>query len=179
MKRVLFVVFLLVLFGACNPKQTKVRNAIDTKEKALMEQAKKGNIDTTALSGLLKDYETYAEKYPDDTIGAVYLFKAADFYRYLHKPLRSVELYKKIYENYPTVTKRPYALFLQGFIYENEAGNIHAAKALYEKFLKEYPGHPMVKDVQTTLANLGKSPEELIAEFERNAAQDSLVKAKK
>ena len=85
-------------------------------------------------------------------------------------------MYSKIYEHYPTVARRPYALFLQGFIFENEAGNLHAAKVLYDKFLKEYPSHPMAKDVQTTLANLGKSPEQLINEFEEKAKQDSLAK---
>jgi tetratricopeptide (TPR) repeat protein len=179
MKRVLFVIFLLVLFGACNPKQSRERNAIDTKEKELMEQAKKDKIDTTAVSALLKDYEAYAAKYPDDTMGAEYLFRAADFYRYMHKPLRSIDLYSKIYENYPGVSRRPYALFLQGFIFENEAGNTHAAKVLYEKFLKEYPNHPIAKDVKITLANLGKTPEQMMQEFEERAKQDSVTKAAK
>ena len=177
MKRVVFAVFLLVLFGACNPKQSKLRNAIDAKEKDLMEQAKQGKVDTAAVNALLANYELYVENYPDDTMGATYLFKAADFYRYQRKPLRSIELYKKIYDRYTTVARRPYALFLQGFIFENEAGNTHAAKVLYEKFLKEYPTHPIAKDVQTTLANLGKSPEQLIQEFEEKAKQDSLTKA--
>lgn len=177
MKRISLAVLILVVFGACNPKQAKLRNAIDAKEKELMEDAKKGIADTAKVNLLLKDYEEYAEKYADDTISATYLFKAADFYRYMHKPLRSVELYSKIYERYPSSSRRPYALFLEGFIFENEAGNVNAAKALYEKFLKEYPAHPMAKDVKMTLDNLGKSPEEIIAGFEQKARQDSLAKA--
>ncbi len=179
MKRVVFVISLLVFFAACGPNQSKRKNAIDVKEKELMENAKKGNIDTAAVNSLLNDYEVYADNYPDDTTGAAYLFKAADFYRYQRKPLRSIELYKKIYDQYTTVARRPYALFLQGFIFENEAGNTHAAKVLYEKFLKEYPTHPIARDVQATLANLGKSPEQLIQEFEEKAKQDSLIKAVK
>jgi TolA-binding protein len=179
MKRVLFCVFVLALFGACNPKQSRQRNVIASEEKTLMEQAKTGKIDSAALNTLLKDYEDFAAKYPEDTIGATYLFKAADFYRYLRKPLRSIDLYDKIYKNYPTSDKKPYALFLQGFTYENDAANTHAAKALYEQFLKEYPNHVLAKDVRVTLTNLGKSPEQLIAEFQEKARQDSLAKAAK
>lgn len=177
MKRILAAVCLMILFGACNPKQSWKRNAIETAEKTLMEQAKAGKIDTVAVNALLKDYEAYSEKYPEDTMGATYLFKAADFYRYMHKPLKSIALYGSIYDRYPTIAKHPYALFLQAFTYENEVGNEHASKILYEKFLKLYPEHPIANDVRTTLNNLGKTPEQLIEQFQQNARQDSLTKA--
>ena len=157
---------LMILFGACNPKQSWKRNAIDTAEKKLMEDAKAGKVDTAAVSALLAEYEAYSASYPDDTLGAGYLFKAADFYRYMRQPLKSIAVYERIYERYPSIAKHPYALFLQGFIYENEVGNPHAAKVLYEKFLEKYPTHVMAKDVRTTLDNLGKTPEQLVAEFQ-------------
>lgn len=179
MKRVFVAIVALLLFGACNPKQAWKRNAIESQEKILMEQAKAGKVDTAMVGDLLAEYEAYTTKYPNDTIGAAYLFKAADFYRYMHKPLRSIGLYQQIYEKYPTVAKRPYALFLQGFIFENEVSNPTLAKSVYEKFLAEYPTHPIAKDVQVTLANLGKTPEQMILEFEEKAKLDSLAAATK
>ena len=177
MKRILVAICLMILFGACNSKQSWKRNAIETAEKTLMEQAKAGKVDTAAVNALLSDYEAYSEKYPEDTMGAAYLFKAADFYRYMRKPLKSIDVYARIYERYPSITKHPYALFLQGFIYENEVGNVHAAQMMYEKFLKLYPQHPIANDVRTSLSNLGKTPEELIKQFQENARQDSLATA--
>ncbi len=174
MKRVLGAIILMILFGACNPKQSWKRNAIDTAEKKLMEAAKAGNVDTTAVRALLAEYEAYSATYPNDTLGAAYLFKAADFYRYMQQPLNSIAVYEKIYERYPTIAKHPFALFLQGFIYENEVGNPHAAKVMYEKFLDKYPNHIMAKDVRTTLDNLGKTPEQLVEEFQKKLQQDSL-----
>ena len=174
-KLLLASILIMLLLASCNPKQVWQKRNIDNEEKALMEGAKKGKVDTTGVNNLLKDYEAYAENYPADTNGANYLFKAADFYRYIHKPLRSIELYSKVYDKYPTVAKRPYALFLQGFIYENEVGNSQAAKNLYEKFLEVYPTHPIAKDVRATVSNLGKTPEQLIQEFQEKAIQDSLT----
>ncbi len=175
MNKVLVVFAVALLLVSCNPKQEWQKRSIENAEKALMEQAKKGQVDTAGVNALLKNYETFADNYPADTNGAAYLFKAADFYRYMHKPLRSIELYAKVYERYPSAAKRPYALFLQGFIYENEVGNPVAAKNLYEKFLAVYPTHPIAKDVRTTVNNLGKTPEQLIQEFQERAAQDSLA----
>ena len=160
------------MLAACNKSETQRKN-IDSKEKALMEQTKKGKVDTTGVNELLKSYISYADAFPTDTTGANYLFKAADFYRYMRKPLRSIELYAKIYNNYPTFQKRPYALFLQGFIFENEVGNLDSARAKYQQFLAVYPDHAISHDVKITLNNLGKKPDELVQEFEAKAKADS------
>jgi tetratricopeptide (TPR) repeat protein len=178
-KVVLAALVILSVLVSCNAKKDWSKKKIEQQENALMEQAKKGTVDSAAVNKLLADYEAYAEADIADTNGANYLFKAADFYRYMHKPLRSIELYSKIYAHYPTIAKRPYALFLQGFMFENEVGNVQAARNLYQKFLDEYPTHPIAKDVRTTLDNLGKTPEQLIQEFQANAAKDSVAQAGK
>ena len=122
-------------------------------------------------------YDAYVSAYPADTNSANILFKEADFYRYMRKPLKSIEIYADIYNNYPQYFKRPYSLFLQGFIYENELHNIDSAKAKYQLFLTNYPNHPIAKDVRITLATIGKTPEQIIAEFEARQQADSLAKA--
>jgi tetratricopeptide (TPR) repeat protein len=176
MNKLIIPILALVLLASCGNKK-KFSEQIDKEEKALMAEAKTGNVDTAKVSKLLADYDAYATKYPDDTTGANYLFKAADFYRYLKQPLRSEALYERIYNNYPKYDKRPYALFLQGFIYENEVNNPEAAKAKYQQFLKEYPDHAIAKDVQMTLDNVGKSPEQMMEEFNARQEQDSLAAA--
>src|SRR4051812_44594756 len=125
MNKLLAVAAVMLFLVSCNPKQAWRKHSIESEENKLVEQTKTGKVDTNAVNALLNKYETFAADYPADTNGANYLFKAADFYRYMHRPLRSIELYSKIYDGYPTIARRPYALFLQGFIYENEVGNIH------------------------------------------------------
>ncbi|MCW5908537.1 MAG: tetratricopeptide repeat protein [Chitinophagales bacterium] len=169
------IVFAVIAFllGSCSAKKKWEADKIKQQETALMEEAKKGKVDSLAVSKLLQAYETFAEKYPGDTIAANFLFKAADFYRYMQKPLKSIGIYEKIFDNYPDFEKRPYALFLQGFIYENEVGNIHNARLKYELFLKEFPQHPIAKDVEFTLKNLGKTPEQIMQEFEAAQKADA------
>lgn len=173
--RLTVVAAVLLLLASCGAKQKWEADKIKKQEDALIEAAKKGTLDSTGINSLLTAYEAFADKYPGDTTAANFLFKAADFYRYMRKPLKSVAMYEKIYNDYPNFEKRPYALFLQGFMFENEVGNVHAAKIKYEAFLKAYPNHPIAKDVKLTLDNLGKTPEQLLAEFEAMKQADSLA----
>jgi tetratricopeptide (TPR) repeat protein len=176
--RLTLVTTALLFLASCGAKMKWEADKITTLEKALIEDAKKGKVDSAAVNRLLAAYEAFADKYPGDTTAANFLFKAADFYRYMQKPLKSIGIYEKIYNNYPHFEKRPYALFLQGFMFENEVGNVHAAKIKYEAFLKEFPDHPIAKDVKLTLENLGKTPEQLLAEFEARQQADSLAQVK-
>jgi tetratricopeptide (TPR) repeat protein len=175
MRRVIGVLAAIVLLTACSPKQAWKKKAIDDKEKSIMDEAKRGKIDTTGLKELLVAYDAYVSAYPNDTISANYLFKEADFYRYMRKPQKSIEIYSNIYNSYPKYFKRPYSLFLQGFIYENEMHNLDSARAKYEMFLQVFPNHPIAKDVKITLASLGKTPEQVIAEFEARQKADSTM----
>jgi tetratricopeptide (TPR) repeat protein len=178
MKKIPFLLILLVVISSCNPKKTWERKSVERKEAGLMEEAKKGKVDTAGIKDLMNTYESYAKSYPSDTLGADFLFKEADFYRYMHKPLNTLAIYRQIYNDYPTFEKRPFALFLQGFTFEEDMGNLDSAKAKYELFLALYPDHPIAHDVKITLDNLGKSAEQLIEGFEEHQHADSLVQAK-
>ena len=164
----------IVLLASCNPNQKWKKHVIDNKEKSIMEAAKKGKIDTVGVRDLLAAYDAYVAAYPTDSSDAGYLFKEADFYRYMHKPVKSIGIYQKIYSDFPGFAKRPYCLFLQGFIYENEVHNYDSARVKYQLFLNDYPTHPIAKDVRITMANMGKTPEQLIQEFEARQHADSL-----
>lgn len=148
---------------------------IKVKEDYVLGEVKRGIIDTTGVVDLLNAYESFADKYPDNPQSAGYLYKAADFYVSMGKPLRGITLYQKIYDNYPKSDKRAYALFVQGYVFEDKVHNYQNAQLKYHQFLQEYPDHPLARDVRLSLMNLGKTPEQMVAEFEaRKLAQDSL-----
>lgn len=140
------------------------------------ESALYGNKDVTQfdkakaaeLAGL---YGTFSEAFPDDGQTPTYLFKAAELQRSLRDFPKAIQIYDKIYKNYPNYEKTPHSLFLLGFSYENDLKEMDKAKKCYEDFLSKYPKHELADDVEFSLKNLGKSPEEIIKEFEaRNKA---------
>lgn len=177
--RYLIPVIFIFLLSACYPDAKWGSSKISSLEQQLLNKAKSGTADSVEVMSLLQNYERFATDYPTDSMSAEYLFRAADFYRYLGRPLKSIQVYERISLQFPNHSKSPIAVFLQGFIYENEIGNISAARSQYHRFITKYPDHPLVKDVVISMQNLGKSPEELVAEFKAKEAQDSAQVVKK
>lgn len=100
------------------------------------------------------------------------MLKAAGLAKTVQQPQKAIELYQKVVDKYPQHKKAPTALFMIGFVQENDLNQLEQAKATYESFLVKYPNDPdFTDDAQNALKLLGKSPEEIIKEFEQNAGQ--------
>ncbi|MBL7827575.1 MAG: tetratricopeptide repeat protein [Saprospiraceae bacterium] len=96
------------------------------------------------------------------------LLKAAGLAKTIENPNKAIELYQKVSDGLPQHPKAPTALFMTGFVYENDLNNIDKAKAVYESFLQKYPNDPdFLDDAQNALKMLGKTPDEIIKEFEQ------------
>ena len=130
--------------------------------------AKNGMVaDTAKASAFIQTAEEYAvlmetsnpDKYAD------LILKAAGVAKSINKPDKALVLYTAIAEKLPQHPKAPMASFMEGFIY-NEKGDTFNARVRYEAFLKKYPNDGLAKDARIELQNLGKSPEQLIKEFE-------------
>ncbi len=78
----------------------------------------------------------------------------------------AINLYQRIINDYPEFRKAPECLFLKGYIYENYLNELDQAKVIYTEFIIKYPNNDFADDAQISIDNLGKSPEELIKEFE-------------
>jgi tetratricopeptide (TPR) repeat protein len=100
-----------------------------------------------------------------------YLFNAAEISRTIRTFDKTLYLYDWIIDKYPKFEKAPMALFLKGFILENELNNIDMARDIYRQFIQNYPSHEMADDVQFLLDNLGKSNEEILEMIEKEKQQ--------
>jgi len=90
----------------------------------------------------------------------------------LNKAQQSLELFNRIIYQYPAYERVPESLFLMGFIYENNLQNFGKAKEIYERFIQRYPDHEFADDAAISIQNLGKTPEELVREFEQKNQVD-------
>ncbi|MBL7803542.1 MAG: tetratricopeptide repeat protein [Saprospiraceae bacterium] len=101
------------------------------------------------------------------------LMKAAGVAKTIGNARQAIQLYYAVESKMPQHPKAPTALFMKGFVYENDVNDLEKAKATYEEFLKRYPNDPdYADDAQNALKLLGKSPEEIVREFEqKNAGQ--------
>jgi TolA-binding protein len=120
---------------------------------------------------LMELYIEKANSNPESEMAPDYLFKAAELAMNLGISQQALNLYNNVIYTYPDYEKAPECLFLLAFIYENTLQNYGKAKELYEMFLVKYPDHDFADDAQFSLQYLGKSPEELMREFEEKNAE--------
>jgi len=78
--------------------------------------------------------------------------------------LKSVEVYRDIYNTYPTYEEAGNSLFMAGFILANNLQDLKEAKTTYELYLEKFPEGQLADDARVELENLGKSPEEILME---------------
>lgn len=99
---------------------------------------------------------------------AAVLAKAAGLAVSINEGEKALALYQAVADKAPQTAKAPMALFMTGFVCENLLKDNNKAKTAYETFLQRYPNDPDYSDdAQNCLKLLGKSPEEIFQQFEK------------
>jgi outer membrane protein assembly factor BamD (BamD/ComL family) len=162
-----------LLMVSCSSSPKKLQVEIKTLEDSLFADATK-MIDREMAQDLIDKYIEFADAFPNDPEAPATLFKAGDMAMNLNMPQKAIDIFDRIMTNYPDYEKTPQCLFLKGYVYENDFRDLPRAKEIYEEFLQKYPDDEFADDAAISIQNLGKSPEELIREFEeRNKEEES------
>ncbi len=167
MRKLFFFTLFATAFFSCADKIGSLEDRLATLDKEMggatvtdKKKAEEFIMAAEQLAGLVE--KTDSAKYAD------VLLKAAGLAKTIGNPQKSVELYAKLADGMPQHPKAPTALFMLGFVYENDLADLPKAKSIYESFLQKYPNDPdFADDAQTALKMLGKTPEEIIREFEQ------------
>ncbi len=165
----LLILALVAALASCGSSNEKDAAEIQTAEDTLFSTSE-GFIDKAKALELVDLYVDYANSYPDDSMAVEYLFKGAEFCLNLGEGQRAITLYNRVIQEYPDFRKVPECLFLKGYVYENYLGDLDNAKAIYLEFIEKYPDNEFADDAEISIQNLGKSPEELIKQFEEQQA---------
>ncbi|MHC1707827.1 MAG: tol-pal system YbgF family protein [Bacteroidales bacterium] len=165
--RKLFLLSLISLsvLISCGPDAEKQQSKITKLEETLINK-NEGSYDKTRAVELIQAYQEYTEAFPRDTLSAAYMFKKAELQLHAVSPAEAIKTLDKLINDYPDFRKTPECLFLKGFIYENNMNDLAKAKVAYEEFIVKYPQHYFTDDAKILIQNLGKTPEELVKEFE-------------
>lgn len=172
----LLSVIIMIAVVGCKPSKEKMTSEIKNLEKELYANTS-GTIDKQKAEKMVTLYKQYAESFPDDTISALFLFKAGEILMNTSKNIEAIETYDILINKYPKFSKTPDALFLQGFVLENNMKNFQKAREKYTAFMTKYPNNELASQVKFSLDNLGKTPEQIIEEFQ-NKNNDSLAAKK-
>ena len=164
-KAIAFLILGGTLLLSCSDPRTDEVEKITQMENALFaEESSLDNLDKA--KELMDGYTLFADQYPEDTLAPEYLFRAADIAMNINRGEMAINIYNRILKSYPDFRKAPECLFLKAYVYENNLGQLNKARVFYQEFIDKYPDNDFADDAEISIQNLGKSPEELIREFE-------------
>lgn len=166
MNRIFVILFAVAALAACE----------SPKEKALAEikilESNDSIFSPEQIEKVKSAYIDFANKYPDDDLAPEFLFKAGQRCNVTAEHQKAIALFQEVIDKYPKHKMAEEALFLQAYVYENSMQDYVNAKTKYAKFMEQYPNSELAEDAKLSIANMGKTPEEIFAEFER---KDSTV----
>jgi outer membrane protein assembly factor BamD (BamD/ComL family) len=168
----------LVFLGliSCGPSRNKEADKIHSIESRLFSP-KATALDKEAADSLLTMYSAFIKDFPSDSLTRKYTFKAGSLYMNTGNGKQAIEMFDLYRSTYPNDEKSAMCLFFTAYIYENLLKNLDKAQELYILFIEKYPHHDFADDAQIALNNLGKSPEQMVKEFEKKKQADSAMRA--
>lgn len=169
----LLLVIIAMSLTACGPKKLSEADLKKAEATLFNEDA---TVNKESVPKVIDTYCRFVEENPDDTLAPAYLFKAFEISVNFQKPEKALSIGNKLVEDYPEFDKSSVALFMMGsLIYEDKLQDLDKARAMYEKILADYPESDFAPSAQQSIKNLGKSPEELIREFEQMTVDTTLT----
>lgn len=150
--------------------QQWVDSAMARLDRAMGQTAVNNPIPAAQFVEIADGYSTLLEKKAPAKAAEV-LMKAAGVAKSIEDFNKAIRLYSRAFEKFPDNPKRSTALFMIAFIYANDLGDLDKARDGYERFLKAFPDDELAQSARIELDNLGKSPEEIIREFEKRNRQ--------
>lgn len=149
------------------PIREEMQNKLSRMHEHLIGQMEKG-INPKEVKDYMRESEQYMTLY-GDSLAAEHIFSAAELALAVQDYDGALDYWRVVYqayrkENHPKV---PHAIFMVGYTYENVLDKKELAKTLYKKLLKNHPNHELAKQVKEIMANIDKSPEDLIKEFQK------------
>ena len=153
-------------FASCNnktdtPDHDALAHTIDSIETPLMMEAQVASIDTAKGRQLVELYVQFADAFPQDSLAATYLARAASVSNGMGNIDDMVEYFDRVINDYPDYEHLDECYYVKGIALDN-AGRRDEARETYQAFLDLFPDHFLAEDIRKALPLLDKSDQWLI-----------------
>src|ERR1022692_3105865 len=129
MKRILFMLCVVVAITSCKSAHDKMIDKIETTDKLLLSDTLLK--DDSLASQQYNTLSEFALKFPKDDKTPTYLLKSADLASRLKRTTQAFMTYKKVNDSFPDTKQGADAMFMMAFLYENNFKNYPKAKEYY------------------------------------------------
>ena len=132
-------------------------------------------VDNAKATQLASLYAQFVAEFPEDSVSDKLLFKEAEILMNINRPKEAVAVIDSLITNYSDSRLLPQAMHLKGFIYDDKIHSPEMARIAFEALMEKFPNHELSKNASDYIKILGKTPEEVIKEFEQQQRKaDSL-----
>lgn len=159
-----------MVFTACNSREKEIKSiaALQLQVDSMLSTAEVLTPEQRSLAKeLITSYIAFADAYPDDTLGAAYLFEAARLNGRLPDFQASIDLFRRVADSYPNDDLAPKSLLSIAGIYDITLHDFQKAEKVYLELKEKYPLQAEQYGIDFVLKTLGKSPEEILMELQK------------
>lgn len=184
MKAIIFYlgILLTTVLVSCNNRASEVREIENMSAKVdSMVQVSKvlAPAQRQEAEEMLEKYEEFAEKYPEDSLAPLYLFKAAFLAASLPEYKKQIEIFDQIAAEYPKTEYAPQALALAAKSYTDYLNDKNKAKEYLVRLKNEYPESPYSVNIDLQIEYVGDDEGLFEATMAKKAVLDSIDAVKK
>ncbi len=166
MKKFILLFFVCAFISCSADKKEQARQAIAQMEQITISDVKA--VSYEKADSLINGYLDYVKTYPEDSLCATYLYRAADVYANTKRCEESIKTYDRLIKNYPDNVLVEQAYFLKGVVFSQTCLNKEMAKEAFEEFMKKFPSSPLYNQAQVLLVmDTMKDEMDLIRQFEQ------------
>lgn len=161
----LFIV--LIALVSCVDKRQQELDLIKVAEDKAFEDIT-APVSMEIADDIIAIYSSFVNDFPEDSLAPKFLFKTAEVYMNTDRPREAISILDTLIENYSDSKLLPQAMHLKGFIWDDRIHSAEMARICFEQLIKRFPDHDLSKNAEDYLKILGKSPEEIIQQFEES-----------
>jgi len=169
MRKLMTFAWLLAVVACQQSNPDAEKKAAREQINVLQERTKVATTyDQELADSLTMAYLDFVESYPQDSLSAVYLSRAADLYKEQKgEAPKAIEIYQRIRKQYPESPLAVRSEFMIAYVYDARIKNEEKAIAAYQQFLKNHPEHQLAKEARNLLVLLQDtlSEEELVKQW--------------
>lgn len=163
------LIIICFLAVSCQSDRDRLLNEIKKSEKVLLSDSLRMN-DSTAVV-VVKQYQDFATKFPDDQLSPECLFKAGQVSNGLDRSADAITILTDLVKKYPDFKKAAESVFMCGFIAESKMQDKELAMKYYQEVIANYPTSNLKEQAELSIQNMDKSLEDLVKEFEAKNAR--------
>lgn len=178
---IILIIVSVFVFTSCNKRESEVKEIYASSiemDSVLRTNPVLAVEHRIMAEDLIEDYMEFADKYPEDSLSAQFIFKSAMLFHMLPFYDKEVEALEMLAERYPESEYAPQALATAARVSEENLNDLERCTGYLKQIKERYPESPYAVNIDMQIEYAGDDEGLLNAIMEKKGVDlDSLLNA--